>query len=85
MTPLALIAALAAFCLFGWGLFGWRLYRDGNRKAEMERVLKANASFAEALQKERRLFEEQIKLVQETGRVDADTLNGILGRLRGKG
>lgn len=76
---------LALFALTGWGLFCWRLYRDGKRKAENKALIEINAGLIKTLKDERKLYAEQLKLVRETGRVDADTLNGALGRLRGKG
>jgi len=80
--PLALIVL---FALIGWGLFCWRLYRDGKRKAELKSLIEINAGLIKTIKDERKLYAEQLKLVRETGRVDADTINGAFGRLRGKG
>lgn len=73
---------IGVFALLGWGLFCWQVYKSGVHKADAARLLAANAALVETLKQERKLATEQLELAKNLGRVDADSVNGIIDRLR---
>lgn len=78
-------AFIALFALLGWALLGWQVYRAGKRKRDITALQAENSALQRALENDRKLFNEQLELVKNTGRADADSLNGALDRLRSQG
>jgi predicted negative regulator of RcsB-dependent stress response len=78
-------ALIALFALLGWALFGWQLYRAGKRKRDLTESQAAYSALQRVLENERKVIDAQLELFKNTGRVDADSLNGAVDRLRSQG
>lgn len=69
--------------IVGWILFGWQWRKNGELIRAIENRDSENNRIKMVLANERKIFGEQLKLLNK-GNIDTDALNNIISRLHTK-